>query len=243
MIHDMLNFTKALEKLLSSSTPLMERLKPQFTLVGSVAEGTRIGLGTELDITLKFLAWETVPVLKVGSSAFHLIRNEAGTQEWMEKYFTEQGHFHFGRFMRDLLDAVESTVGLMFDEAANPSPPRLRRVTANSSWNCRECSEKKLRKDRLFRQCKRCCVAVSQTKIGVCLQLQWSEEDQAGKSIALNLFRHLIGFLHCTHSLFYKGHFYKGHCLILGKIKGQSILLAHKIRDKTIHGEIRDIVK
>ena len=67
--------------------------------------------------------------------------------------------------------------------------------------------------------------------------MKGEEEEQGGNSIALNLFRHLIGFLHCTHSLFYKGHFYKGHCLILGKIKGQSILLAHKIRDKIVHAD------
>ena len=40
-----------------------------------------------------------------------------------------------------------------------------------------------------------------------------------------------------THSLFYKGHLYKGHCLLFGIIKGQSILLARKIRDKIVHGD------
>ena len=64
----------------------MENLKPEFTLVGSVAEGTRIGLGNELDITMKFLAWEKCPFMKVGDSAFHLLCSRDKAPEWLLRY-------------------------------------------------------------------------------------------------------------------------------------------------------------
>ena len=152
----------------------MENLKPEFTLVGSVAEGTRIGLGNELDITMKFLAWEKCPFMKVGDSAFHLLCSRDKAPEWLLRYITEQGYFYLSRFMGDLLDGIEKAVVHLFDQGMNP--PSLKCITMNRSWICEQCSKNKALKDNLVRQCKNCCVLVSQTKMGVCLQFKWSSK-------------------------------------------------------------------
>ena len=45
-------------------------------MVGSVAEGTRIGLGNELDLTLTFAAWteDAIPFAVRDDDAFHLYK-------------------------------------------------------------------------------------------------------------------------------------------------------------------------
>ena len=54
MINALINFCQQLEKALPKSSDLMSNLKPKFSIVGSVAEGTRLGLANELDLTMSF---------------------------------------------------------------------------------------------------------------------------------------------------------------------------------------------
>ena len=51
MIHDLVRLAKHLEFQIARASSTMALLRPRFVLVGSVAEGTRIGLGNELDLT------------------------------------------------------------------------------------------------------------------------------------------------------------------------------------------------
>ena len=51
-------------------------LCPEFNVVGSAAEGTRIGLGNEVDLTLTFAKWKTgaAPFAVRDDDAFHLYK-------------------------------------------------------------------------------------------------------------------------------------------------------------------------
>ena len=79
---------KAVEREFRISTSLMLEIKPSMTLVGSAAEGTRIGIGNELDITVMFVLWKDKPALKVGENPFYLIATE-NVSELMRSYFDE----------------------------------------------------------------------------------------------------------------------------------------------------------
>ena len=57
MVMDLLRMAQQLEKELPRVNQIMAFLKPKFTLVGSAAEGTRIGLGNEIDLTMRFQGW------------------------------------------------------------------------------------------------------------------------------------------------------------------------------------------
>ena len=58
---------------------LMRRLKPSFTLVGSVPENTRIGIANELDITIDFQGWNGEVPFKTTKDAYYLYRYCATT--------------------------------------------------------------------------------------------------------------------------------------------------------------------
>ena len=124
MIKDLLHTAQLLEKELMSSSPMMRAMKPKFVLTGSVAEGTRIGLGNEIDITLRFEGWKTgskAPFAFVGSEPFFLHRGQ-NVPKWLEWYFIK-GRFQLERFKQDLLDLVDSALGKLFQSGCNP--PRL----------------------------------------------------------------------------------------------------------------------
>ena len=55
MAQALASFVQLLEKGLQKSE--LKDLSPIFELVGSMAEGTRIGLTNELDLAVKFKAW------------------------------------------------------------------------------------------------------------------------------------------------------------------------------------------
>ena len=74
MIHDLVTFSKALEVYLVNTTETMQLLKPKFTLVGSIPEGTRIGIGNELDITIDFEGWKDNPPLMTSGDSVYLYR-------------------------------------------------------------------------------------------------------------------------------------------------------------------------
>ena len=57
MIHSLVTLCKALEASLPTTSELVAKLKPKFMLVGSVSEGTRLGLANELDLTVNFQGW------------------------------------------------------------------------------------------------------------------------------------------------------------------------------------------
>ena len=152
--------------------PLKE-LSPFLELVGSMAEGTRIGLANELDIHLHFKTWIAEAPFKVEGDPFSLKRANRSTG--LEQQFFVGEVFQWHRFMHFLLEAVNKEIEKIFEEGRNP--PGLRRVTTNKDWikgktPCNEECKRSL-EDNNFEQCARCAVAVCKTKSGVALQFEY----------------------------------------------------------------------
>ena len=178
MIHDLINLAKDLESEMATGTSTMALLRPRFVLVGSVAEGTRIGLGNELDLTVTFDGWDDDrPPFKVDpKDPFHLKATDH-TPDWMwPLFFDSEGRFQLNKFSAQFLRAIESSVAAVYDSKC--CPKRLRRVTRNEDIpnSCSECKANYNQGD-LFIQCASCAVLVSQTKMGACLQFEWSETE------------------------------------------------------------------
>ena len=121
MVQDLLLLAQKLEHDLGRSSPMMQFLRPSFTLVGSVAEGTRIGLGSELDLTVRFLGLEDVPFKFRVDDPFHLY--EGGESPECLSWYFEDSKFQLHRFKQDVLDLVDSSLMSIFDRGDNP--PRL----------------------------------------------------------------------------------------------------------------------
>jgi hypothetical protein len=72
--------------------------------------------------------------------------------------------------MAMFLDAINSCIKRIFFNLENPL--KLKRGTSNQDYDGLKCQECK-RKRANFKQCEKCVVTVSQTKMGVCLQFLW----------------------------------------------------------------------
>ena len=163
----------------------LSALQPYFELVGSMAERTRVGLANELDIGLHFKLWKEHIPFMVEDDPFSLKKADSCPAE-MDKFFDGK-LFKFHSFMAFLLNITEKAVTGIFDQKKNP--PNLKRLTTNQNWSdgetpCKgECKEKT--EIRKFVQCSQCAIAVSQTKIGIVLQFEysWSCDDREIKKI------------------------------------------------------------
>ena len=195
MIQDMIKFLKAFKTEFQISSELLKKLRPSLHLVGSVVEGTRVAIGNELDVMVTFDRWQAKcehissgnpvdgpPFKVVEDDAFNL-RATSNVKGLMVPYFDEVGRFRYDKFMQHILEATYSSVTAVFEKGNHPE--RLSRVTENDSldrvdFDCPECNRARTEartEKKPFKQCNRCNVVVSQTKIGPCLQLRWRGED------------------------------------------------------------------
>ena len=168
MAQELIRFVTLLEEHMSVGP--FEDFKPFFELVGSMAEGTRVGLANELDLALKFKSWMDEVPFAVSRDPFSLKKAETAP-EFMNDFFSGN-LFQFHKFMHFLLKAIESAITLIYQR---PDPPKLKRVTTNEDWNkgrtpCQGKCKRDLKMNN-FEQCEHCIVTVSQTKSGVALQL------------------------------------------------------------------------
>ena len=85
MVHAMVTFTNIMQEFLQEG-PLQD-LKPKFELVGSIAEGTRICIGNELDLGLSFesLTQHNDVPFKVKGDPFSLKKTKA-MPKMMERF-------------------------------------------------------------------------------------------------------------------------------------------------------------
>ena len=141
IVQDLLLFLQILEVKLAEVSRLMKYLKPRFTVVGSVAEGTRIGIGNEVDVCITFLKWMKEPPFKVDGDPFSLKRNMSHNHEdgkfceectelndvvskwpgWIRKrYFHEEEIFLYNTFKDDLLIALDRAVDAIYKSGQNP---------------------------------------------------------------------------------------------------------------------------
>jgi hypothetical protein len=110
------------------NNPFMILLNPVLTLMGSVMEGTRIGIGNEADFMMTFLGFKEPPFKVNENDPFHLIASD-NVPDWMETYFDQDQQFILHKFMKDLLNAVSSCIDKIFQYELNP--PSLFRKTSN----------------------------------------------------------------------------------------------------------------
>ena len=68
MVNDLLEATGEILRILYDE-PIIKKLRPIFTLAGSITEGTRFGYGNELDLGMKFLALEEEEEVHVAPAA------------------------------------------------------------------------------------------------------------------------------------------------------------------------------
>ena len=178
MFQELLRLAQDLEKeLCKSKGSVMHLLQPQFCLIGSMAERTRLGLPTEVDISMVFQAWKGKPPFKVEEDAFSLKMLEGYYEHhpWMKKYVTDKGTFDRSTFMKDILMDTEVSAKEIFGSD--------KIITTNEEHlSCSKCSHEVVdEKGRFKKQNKECCVLVSQSKIGICLQLLLTN-DQGEKA-------------------------------------------------------------
>ena len=175
IIQDMISITNALQTKIVKDNRLMQNLDPKFVLVGSTQEGSRIGIGNEMDLSMHFVGWGT-PFM-VCNDAFHLHKSE-GCPDWMSNYFDTQGRFKLDLFMNTVCRAVEEGLDTIF--ASGENPKNLFRVLTNDEYfsqkQCSLCDENQNVRSALYTQCVDCLVCVSRTKMGICLQFEWRDD-------------------------------------------------------------------
>ena len=177
IIHDMLVVVKRLENKLNHVDSPLHRLKPRFILIGSIPEGTRIGVANEMDLMMEFAGLSDCPFGTNLEDPYHLYKTKL-FPAWMSSYFNSSGHFLHGMFRLHLLNAIDFSIS----EVLKDNPTRLKAYTQNKDYkneNCEQCRKnlKHESKTSLFTQCIQCKVTTSQTKVGICLQLAWNHEE------------------------------------------------------------------
>ena len=131
IIQDLISISSLLGKQLSESNDLMKSLKPRFTLVGSTQEGSRIGIGNEIDVTMHFQAWEENPPFEISGDAFHLHKSDA-CPRWMDVYFDSKGQFIVDTFSINVCQAVSTCLDVIFEQ--NQNPIKLTRFQKNEDY-------------------------------------------------------------------------------------------------------------
>jgi hypothetical protein len=112
--------------------PFMMLLNPVLTLMGSVMEGTRIGIGNEVDFMISFSGFEDPPFKVDEDNPFNL-KASLNVPDWMKTYFDQDQQFILHKFMKDLLNAISSCIDKVFQYKMNP--PSLFRKTSNEQFN------------------------------------------------------------------------------------------------------------
>ena len=87
--------------------------EPFFELVGSMEEGTRIGLANELDLVLKFRAFMGQAPFKVDNEDPFSLKKAVTDSSALESFF-EGRDFSFHKFMHFVSDAVEKALENIF---------------------------------------------------------------------------------------------------------------------------------
>ncbi len=167
----MLDICKQVEEYLQTSDSLSP-LKPRLQLVGSTAEGTRIGGADEIDVSMTFDALSATP--------FELASNVIATsmvipeelKEIMTDFKNELGHFCFARFLTCL--CTELREGLRFVSKHGNMPKGL---SFNTDWHpCPNCQPADDERMLPLMHCETCLPAITYSKLGPCLTFSWAND-------------------------------------------------------------------
>ncbi len=115
IIHDLVAFSRTLEHECRESGSLLKDLQPRFTLVGSVAEGTRVGLGNEIDLMIDFQGLEdsedgAAPFEVHDDDPRHLFAIPGVLPSWMEEFIGEHEEFQLEKLNFQLLEGLDAAI-------------------------------------------------------------------------------------------------------------------------------------
>ena len=183
MMQDMTTAIQEVQKdLVSSASGIVRLLSPKMTLVGSVAEGTRLILGNEMDVLMEFPNIPEAFEIR-NDDPFHVYCTEKTPPE-LRRFFNEKEQFQLHRFKEEFLTVLDNVIEEIYKEGRNPSRLKRGRWKAqlqSGELTCGTCKRNKSEKS-LFQQCSNpeCLATVAQVKNGFCLQFEWiSDEGEA----------------------------------------------------------------
>ena len=164
----------------SSPSELLQALKPKMTVVGSVAEGTRLVLGNEMDLLMEFPELKGAFEIR-NDDPFHLYCTSKTSPFLRHSFFNSKEEFLFHKFKAAFLMELDKALEDIFEQGRNP--PRLRRGNwkdhlQKGTFECNDCRDK-MKGSTLLEQCSNgsCMATVAQSKTGFCLQFEWIDDD------------------------------------------------------------------
>ena len=142
--------------------PLWKSLRPEFILIGSVAEGTRIGKASEIDIAVQFKALNDRP-FHVEDDPYHLIADSDESHP-LKEFLNDGSKLDYNRVFERYLDEI--------GECFKTGLKLPRNITLGSMMaNCEEC------KTLFPKHCIDCLPCVTHTKSGACLIVKWKNAE------------------------------------------------------------------
>ena len=168
---DLLEHSCKVEDFLRNHSKLFKSLKPCFKLIGSIAEGTRIGRAVEVDITIDFL--ELKNCLEVDENDPRKIKvidenkwENLGLSQFIKEETTEK-LFDSPKFLQTLLEELELAMKSITPTGKLSFMQIIHGVPHHGS------TEPKFENSH----CKKHLPFLTHTKIGPCLVLSWGHKD------------------------------------------------------------------
>ncbi len=189
-VRSTLKALQEIEKEMNHPWSHLANLQPRFILVGSIGEGTRLGAFSELDFTVEFRGLNKSARLLLDSNNDATKLNIEGVQA-KEKLarFCNRGFFDFATFLRHFLLAVWLAVDAARHRNAFPEEMALNPEVFNPCPQCFMLTESKYQESIYvpFSHCCQCLPAVTHTKLGACLFLQYKREGHEVAVVSVDL--------------------------------------------------------
>ena len=182
MMQDMTTIIQlAYNKMGTSPSLLLQALKPNMTVVGSVAEGTRMIVGNEMDLLMEFPDLKEAFEIRY-EDPFHLYCTLKTPAFLRINFFNAREEFQYHKFKEDFLMELDKIMEEIYVQGKNPT--RLRRGNwkkhlQNGTLECPDCCKRK-EGSSLLEQCSNpmCIATIAQTKSGFCLQFEWVDDEE-----------------------------------------------------------------
>lgn len=143
---------------------MLSKLKPQFRIVGSIPEGSRIHKANELDVMCQFQTLIKEDFALVAKDAMTLIIEK---QDHPLKEFCTDKTFRFEKFFQAYLDGLLQSL-----KAIESQLPKS--VCIEKSQLCSNCISKQ-EQNQPFEPCTKCIFPLTHTKAGACFVLKWKD--------------------------------------------------------------------
>ena len=184
MVRDMLLIFQHVEKMLFAKIP---ELEPEFILVGSIAEGTRIYAATELDVLVRFNGLKDEKFqFKIGKNAFSLKIDHEENHPMIDFIDQQSLSLNYKQFFEFFLLTVTDIVLDSLETIKEITEGRIifpdwykTFLTAPTHKNSHGCPIREVDpiKGPFYTHCQTCLFPVTQTKSGACLVFKWKSAE------------------------------------------------------------------